>query len=150
MKASGGYTYLELLVVLGIIAVLTVMAVMLWSMGSIATNEASAISSLRIIGIAETQYRLRNPIYGTLAELKDANLIRGPSLASGRKSGYLFQANLYQSGQYNWYAEAVPETYNSSGIQSFYIDELMSIKNKDTGTSQFKLRDEAILWPSME
>jgi len=151
VKVSGGFTLLELVIVLTIISVLMATAIILWSTGSMTSNEASAIASVRIISTAETQYRLNNPVYGTLTELKDANLINDPSLASGIKSGYLFQANPYQSGRYTWYAEAVPEIYNSSGIKSFYIDERsMAIKGKDTGTSQFKPREEAELWPSLE
>jgi len=149
MNTSGKFHLLEHLIVLIIISVVVALGVVVWSQGSIMANEASAISSLHAISVAETQHRLRNSVYGTLPELKDGNFISDSFLASGKKNGYLFQASPYQNEQYYWYAEAIPERYKNSGVRSFYIDELLEIKATDTGKATSIPQEEAKNWPPM-
>lgn len=149
-RRQSGFTLIEILIVVAIIAVVAAMAGGLFMKSRVAANEASAIGSMKQIMSAQNQYRLTRPVFGTRADLITAGLINDPELANGKKSGYLFDVLLPDTGQYRWYAEAVPDVYDSSGNRSFYLDENGVIHAKDTGGADMKTRDEAITWPTLE
>lgn len=144
-----GFTLIELIVIIAIIAIIGMITVSIYQRGIISSNEASTFMSLRAINNAEMQFKLSHPVYGTLADLKEANLISDPYLANGLKSGYKFQATPYPEVAFQWYAEGIPERYSSSGIRSFYTDETGAIRLQDTGKGEFISREEASLWPMM-
>jgi prepilin-type N-terminal cleavage/methylation domain-containing protein len=56
LQSERGFTLLEILVVVAILGVLAVMAVVRLSRAKLASNEASAISSLRVINSAEATF----------------------------------------------------------------------------------------------
>jgi hypothetical protein len=88
------------------------------------SNEASAQASLRTIFSAEGVYfsTVGEGKFGTLAEL-GANSLIDPSLAQGKKGGYIFTVNIdSKKGEPQFEALAEPET-SERGSRSFYIDE---------------------------
>ncbi len=92
-----------------------------------AANEAASISSLRSIHTAQATYQstVGNGEYGTMDQLAAQRLIT-PELASGFRYGYEFTVDV-RTGGYDeppgFQVVAVPVTYGSTGIRSFYVDE---------------------------
>jgi hypothetical protein len=98
-----------------------------------AANEASAINSLRILGSAQATYQGTHGRFASLEELGAENLL-DPRLATGTKNGYRFRVEVkLGQGTYpeGFEVVAMPETYDSSGRRSFFIDETMVIRAAD-------------------
>ena len=97
-----------------------------------AANEGSAIYSLRQISEAEAMYHSNFEKYATLEELATQGLIN-PGLGSGTRNGYNFTVELTtdEMNVAGFAAVAVPETYRSSGMRSFYVDETTVIRAGD-------------------
>ena len=98
MKNQKGFSLVELLVVVIIIAIIAAIAIPNLLASRRASNEASAISSLRTIHSAEVTYYSAygsNTNYATIDVLDDTDveLIDGV-LALGAKSGYLFASTI--------------------------------------------------------
>lgn len=92
-----------------------------------AANEASSLSALRRIHSAQSTYQATtgNGQFGTLEQLIERELV-GPELGRPSHHGYKFTVTV-TDGDFGeapgFEAVAVPETYGSSGIRSFYVDE---------------------------
>jgi type IV pilus assembly protein PilA len=114
----------------------------------IAANEASAVSSLRILGTAELSYAASHPEAGftcSLTDLSRDNLISG-DLASGRKTGYTFElanCSAEPPGAMNtkFRVVAYPQRSNQSGRRAFCSDESQVIKVDEGGSAQRCLED---------
>lgn len=144
-----GFSLIELLIVISIILVIAAMAIPSFLRARIAANEASAVSSCRLVNTAELTY---NSYYqmgytSTLAQLGPpasgpatsaaADLI-DETLAKGLKSGYLFS---YSPGSLNggvylsYQLEASPNVPNSTGMRYFYTDPSGVIRFSGGGTA---------------
>jgi type IV pilus assembly protein PilA len=99
-----------------------------------AANEGSAMASLRQISSAQVVYHSTrgNGKYGTLSELAAEGLIDS-KLARGTKSGYNFTVELTtdEMNYAGFTVVAVPMTYRSTGVRSFYVDESGVIRAGD-------------------
>ena len=84
-----GFTLVELLIAVAIIAVIAVLVLPGILSTRIAANEASAINSLRTIYSAIRVYSKRYHSTGTLADMARVGMI-DDMLGSGEKSGYSF------------------------------------------------------------
>ena len=108
-----------------------------------AANEGSAISTMRLLSMAQAEHLQDFGKYGTLDELAEHNLIER-RLASGTKSGYNFaiQLTTNENDLPGCVITGVPVSYPSSGGRSFYIDETLVIRyaNK-SGRPASKLDD---------
>ena len=140
---SNGFTLMELLIVMAIIAILMLIAIPTVGNMKMQANETSAIQSLRAINVAEMQYASNYPANGyacSLAALGGDPKSGPPSataaqmlqsdLASGDKSGYIFtisnctKVSVGGSDRITGYAvTAVPETVGSSGHRGFCSDQ---------------------------
>lgn len=85
------FTLIELLIVLGVIAILSSLALPNMVTSRKSANEASAIASLRQIALAQETYRSRQAVkaYGALSALGGSDLLDS-MLVAGQKSGYIF------------------------------------------------------------
>lgn len=138
-----GFTLMELLIVIAIILILMLMAIPTIGVMKKHANEVSAINSLRAITQAEIQYESTYPANGyacTLSALggepgsgpptpTSAQLI-GADLASGYKSGYLFNITNCQKVTINgtdkitaYTITAVPQAVGKTGDRGFCTDQ---------------------------
>ena len=88
-----GFSLIELLIVLAIIATLAAIALPNFFESRQAAYNGSALGSLRVIHTAEASYRAANPQYGTLPQLNASGYLTDPLLVTGQRSNYRFTIN---------------------------------------------------------
>jgi type IV pilus assembly protein PilA len=154
-KRPNGFTLMELLIVMAIIAILMLIAIP--TVGSLKknANRLSAIQSIRAIQQAEMQYESTYPANGyacTLASLggdpsagapsPTAAQILQPDITSGFKSGYVFSISNCQKVTVNgvdrvtsYVVTGVPQTVGKSGDSGFCSDQFGTIKSDPTGAT---------------
>lgn len=150
---SNGFTLMELLIVMAIIAILMLIAIP--TMGNMKryADETSAQASIRAINMAESQYESTYPANGYACSLQalggdpksgspsptNAQMIQS-DLTSGVKSGYQFaignctKVNNNGTDRITGYTvTATPLTVGQTGNRSFCSDQFGSIKYDPTG-----------------
>jgi len=150
---SNGFTLMELLIVMAIIAILMLIAIP--TVGSLKkkANDLSAIQSIHTIMNAENMYESNYPTNGFACSLTQlggdpksgapsattAQLIQ-PDLASGVKSGYIFtvsnctKINTGGTDRITGYTVmAIPQTVGSTGDRAFCSDQSGIIKFDPAG-----------------
>jgi type IV pilus assembly protein PilA len=152
-REPNGFTLMELLIVMAIIAILMLIAIP--TVGSLKknANRLSAIQSIRAIQQAQMQYESTYPANGyacTLASLggdpgagapsPTAAQILQPDITSGFKSGYVFSIGNCQKVTVNgvdrvtsYVVTGVPQTVGKSGDSGFCSDQFGTIKSDPTG-----------------
>ncbi len=152
-KPANGFTLMELLIVMAIIAILMLIAIP--TMGNMTryANETSAQQSIRAINMAESQYNSTYPSNGYACSLTalggdpqsgaptpTSSQMLQPDLASGVKSGYQFaignctKVNNGGTDRITGYTvTAIPLTVGKSGNRTFCSDQFGSIKFDPTG-----------------
>ena len=123
MQSNKGFTLIEILIVVALIAILMTFAIQSLVNSRVAANEGSAVTSLRTITTASQQYRTRFGRYpGRLSDFSDNDYfdtILGAADSPPGKSGYLF---LYSGGMSTWQAEAHPIDPEFTGRRYFFVD----------------------------
>jgi type IV pilus assembly protein PilA len=150
-----GFTLMELLIVMAIIAILMLIAIP--TVGSLTkrANDLSAVQSIRAIQQAEIQYSSNYPSNGFACTLPalggdphsgapsaaGAQILQG-DLTSGFKSGYIFtvtckdKVTVNSVDRYNSYAvSALPQTVGKTGDRAFCSDQSGAIKFDPAGGS---------------
>ncbi len=150
---GNGFTLMELLIVMAIIAILMLIAIP--TVGSLKKGaaELSAKKSIQTIQQAEMQYESTYPANGYACDLKSlggdptsgaptpagAQLIQ-QDLASGFKSGYIFtignctKVSVGGTDRNTSYTiTAVPQTVGKSGNLGYCSDQFGTIKSDPTG-----------------
>jgi hypothetical protein len=99
------------------------------------SNERCAISDLRTIHAAQITYSATTGggNYGTFNQLYELSLI-SQRLASGSIHGYIFTCTIVartNTTQASFKVSAVPVKYGTSGLRSFYIDEIGVLRGAD-------------------
>ncbi len=120
-----GFTLLELMIVVAIIAIIAGIAMPNLLRTKMAANEAGAIQSLRTLVSAQDLFRNTQGLnrYGTLTELRDVvpPCVDG-ALGSGTISGYTV-SDVGAPGSDTWGAVALPNTVGTTGNRGFFVDE---------------------------
>jgi len=117
-----GFTLVEIMIVVAIIALLAAIAIPNLLRARLQANETSAQAAMKTLATAEITYRTANPTYGTMANLGSANPpYIDAQLAAGAKNGYNFY--IVESGANNFTAGGYPTNANVSGVRSFCITE---------------------------
>jgi type IV pilus assembly protein PilA len=152
-KCSNGFTLMELLIVMAIIAILMLIAIP--TVGSLRknANRLSAIQSIRAIQQAEMQYESTYPANGYACSLTAlggdpsagapsptaAQMLQG-DLTSGFKSGYVFsignctKVTINSTDRITSYTvTAVPQTVGKTGDNGFCSDQFGTIKYDPAG-----------------
>lgn len=134
-RRQGGFSLVELLIVIAIILIILAIALPRLDKARMQTQETAAIRQIGTIHTAETQYFSQYGKYATaLAELgppasgqpspSGAELIPG-DLAAGTKTGYLFTLQGTPTG---YTVNATPVAFNSTGRRTFFSDQTMVIR----------------------
>jgi type IV pilus assembly protein PilA len=152
-KDPNGFTLMELLIVMAIIAILMLIAIP--TVGSLKkkANDLSAVNSVQVIIKAELQYSDTYPSNGFACTLPalggdpnsgapsaaSAQILQG-DLTSGYKSGYIFtvackdKVTVNGVDRFNSYViTAVPQTVGKSGDRAFCSDQSGIIKYDPAG-----------------
>ena len=133
MMKSGGikqsFTLIELMLVIGIIAIIAAIAIPNLLEARKSTNEVAAIGTLKTIMNGQALFREAdrehdgNIDYGTIQELATANLIDS-ILGTGTRSGYLFETNGASNNIYNFfYIYANPRMLNGTGNRAYATNQ---------------------------
>lgn len=120
MKKTSGFTLIELMIVVAIIAIIAAIAIPNLLRSRMQSNESSAIGNLRTINGAEVSFHSANTQYATtFAQLTGAT----PPFLDGNwgaaKNGYTFTLGGTVD---NYTCTAEPTTRGTTGNKGFYTD----------------------------
>jgi type IV pilus assembly protein PilA len=144
MKRLGkkGFTLVEIMIVVAIIALLAAIAIPNLLRARHNANEAAAIASLKTISVACESFRAAqtSPAYpATLTALSsatppyiDTTLADAVDKTSSRQ-GYFFTYSTTGRNQYT--CLATPEVINTTGTRIFRVDETGVIRDNTTGAA---------------
>ncbi len=130
-KRQGGFTVIELMVVITILAIVVAFAVPGLREVKKAGNESVTISALRTLSSGQEGYRARYGGYGGMATLETAGYV-DETYAMAPRHGYIYNDGAVTP--YAWSATADPES-TASGDRYFYIDQSNVIRESTAGTA---------------
>ena len=90
LKSVGGFTLLELMIVVAVIMIIAAIAVTSFIATTEGPNAASAVESMKIYSQYEIDYHSTHSRYADLNTLNSAGFVIDPGLRSGTKSKYRF------------------------------------------------------------
>ena len=126
LHPSSGFTLVELMIVVSIIALLAAIAIPNLARARLNANETAAISTLRTISTAEESYRAAQspPDYGDFSELTAANppylTMTTTSATTMARQGYSYTLGGLDNNTFC--VSTSPVTPNTTGIRTFTID----------------------------
>lgn len=119
-RGSGGFTLVELMIVVAVLAIIVAMAIPGFSHAKRSANEASAIASMKAFTQTQIQYRLRYGTYAGIANLESVGMLDN-SFADLEKAGYSFLDSEAPDSGY-WAIESHPVVNGVTGDRYFFVD----------------------------
>lgn len=150
---EAGFTLIELMIVVAIIALIAAIAVPNLVRARISANESAAVGAMRSISSGEASFQASAFVdndgdglgdYGTLAQLgdPDGGGLTPPYvdqlIASGSRQGYLYVVNVVFGGAAAapaYTCVSVPQTPGRSGFRQYFVDESGVIRFTADGTA---------------
>lgn len=136
-KFARGFTLIEMMIVVGIIAILAAIAIPNFMRSRVQTNEAQAIENLRVIGSAQVSYHSGNNTFGSWGNLRTPPSGGPPYLDGGwadgfEKGGYTYSMPSATSSAF--VVEAAPTDPGVTGTRYFRVDTSGIIRFSFAGT----------------
>src|SRR5688500_11315732 len=128
MKSEEGFSLIELLVVVGIIMIISAIAIPGLRRARNNANAGSAIQSLRTLTTAELLYERKFRQYGTLAQLAPEGTIDS-HIAAGAKSGYSFTLTLTPDNKH--FAISSSPLEDPGLLVHYFVDDTTVIRYND-------------------
>ena len=134
MKKNSGFTLIELMIVVAIIAIIAAIAIPNLLRSRMSANEASAVGGIRTVTTGEVGYQAAGidpdgttgvGQYGTLAQLSGTTpSFVDTAIGTGTKSGYTFVAlPVANSSSPSFTCTAQPASAGRTGTKSYFSDE---------------------------
>lgn len=140
-KKQNGFSLIELLIVVTIIGIIATIAIPNLYASRRAANEASAISSLRVINSGQITYQstIGAGQFGTLTQLHAQRIIDDTlGLAPNSKAGYNFTLNINAS------TSSMPANYDLSAVPTNSVGVLAT-----TGRRNFYCNESHVVYFSL-
>lgn len=133
------FTLVEILIVVGLIALLASIAIPHLLRARINTDESSALAALKTIATAQVTFRISNGRYGNLTQLGKPSAgpgyidkVLGCETEPCNKHGYRFFSSDLSANSFH--CSAVPIS-NSTGIRSFCVTEDGLVRLDESGAN---------------
>ena len=134
VKTNGGFSLIELLIVVAVIGVVAAIAVPNLMQSKLAANEASAVASVRNLVTAEITYATTSGAgaFASMDNLIDSSLI-DELLGGGVKDGYNFTVT--PNGSTGFTVVATPVNQGATGRRGFFSDQTGVIRYSRDGST---------------